>query len=251
MRNYLASVRRWGNKADVVFVDQVTPQAAARFVEARLSSGVSPVTVAVDFAAVLAILDHEERAGRFDPDVQQRVRRCAPALPRKRELTAPFLTREQVEAYCAGADDPLAVFVVRLACYTGLRASELAELDWADVDLQGRTLHVRRGKTGPRRVSLCAPAVNLLRGRAADRGLVLGGASAKALLERVRRGRAGSGLRVTLTLCRHTRASWWIAAGVPVALVAKALGHSVTICLKHYGGLSDGYDATLERGAAG
>lgn len=100
-------------------------------------------------------------------------------------------------------------------------------------------------------MSLCAPALELLRGRAADRGLVFGGASGKALLERVRRGRAGSGVRMTLTLCRHTRASWWIQAGVPVALVAKQLGHSVAVCLRHYGGLSDGYDATLERGAAG
>lgn len=138
MRNYALAVRRW-NKAGVRYVDQVTPQAASRFVAARLAGGVVPVTVAVDFSALLAILDHEERAGRFDPDVQQRVRRCAPALPRRRELTAPFLTREQVDAYCAAADDPLAVFVVRLAVYTGLRASELAGLDWQDVDLQGRT----------------------------------------------------------------------------------------------------------------
>lgn len=253
LRNYELARRRW-NKAGVIYMDQVTQKTAADFVSKRIAEGYAPSSVSAFFYALLAIVDHEERAGRFDPDTQQQVRRCAPLPPRRRELCAAFMTPEQLERYCAGADDDLAAFLVRFACYTGLRASELSGLDWSDVDLGQRTLHVRRGKTGPRRVSLCEPAIDLLRSRMASGlaiGPVFGGASGKALLERVRRARNSSGVPVTLTLCRHTRASWWISAGVPVALVAKQLGHSVAVCLKYYGGLADTYNPILEKGAAG
>lgn len=39
--------------------------------------------------------------------------------------------------------------------------------------------------------------------------------------------------------------------GVPIAKVAKWLGHSVEVCARHYAGISDAYDPEAERGAAG
>ncbi|MCW8138132.1 MAG: site-specific integrase [Planctomycetota bacterium] len=257
LNNYRVALRRWA-RAGVVKVDDVAPESAQRFVEGRLARGVQVQTVAVEFAAVMSLLDHEAIGGRFKPDLLQRIRRCAPSRPRKKELCAPFLSADQVEAFCVASDERTA-FLVRLACYTGLRASDLAALDWSDVDLGRRSLRVRKGKTGPRKVSLCAPAVDLLRPRLAS-GRVFGDVTARTLQEWVRGARAsqavkarreGCKVRVTLTLCRHTRASWWIQAGVPVAIVARQLGHSVAVCLAYYGGLSDDYDPILERGAAG
>jgi integrase len=52
---------------------------------------------------------------------------------------------------------------------------------------------------------------------------------------------------VDFTLLRHTRASWWVQAGVPLAKVAKWMGHSINICARHYAGLQPGYDTDCER----
>lgn len=249
LSNYSFALRRWA-RAGVVKVADVTPESAQRFVEGRLAAGRQPQTVAPEFSAVMALLDHEERAGRFKTTLLERIRRCAPTKPRRKELCAPYLTAEQVEQFCAAAETDLA-FLVRLAAYTGLRAGELARLAWGDVDLARRVLHVRKGKTGPRWVPLCSPALELLRPRVGLPGDRVLGATARALQERLRKARRVAGLKVTMTLLRHTRASWWIQGGVPIAVVAKALGHSVATCLHYYGGLDDAYSPVFERGAAG
>lgn len=245
MRNYRIALRRWA-ALDVCSLVDVSVVTAQRFVEARLARQ-QVQSVATDYMALLAVLAHLEATGRFPAASLADLRRCAPRPPKRRQLCAPFLTRGQVDGYCAGADDE-AAFLVRLACYTGLRATELSLLAWADVDVEARSLHVRRGKTGPRRVPLCAPAIDLLHPRLA-RGPVFGGVGARTLQDRVRA--ACTGVRVTLTLCRHTRASWWVQGGVPIAKVAKWLGHSVEVCARHYAGLVDAYDPAAELGAAG
>lgn len=254
IHNYEVALKRWA-ACGVVRTGDVSPESALRFVEARLCT-VNVQSVGTEYSALLAVLSHLERTGRYNAARLAEIRRCAPRAPKRKQFSASFLTREQMERYCAGADEE-AAFVVRLACFTGLRASELARLTWADVDLACRSLHVRRGKTGARRVSLCEPAIELLKareaatGRGYASGLVLGGVSARTLQDRVRAGRAASGVRVTLTLCRHSRASWWVQAGVPLAVVAKQLGHSVAVCVTYYAGLVDAYDPVVERGAAG
>jgi integrase len=247
LHNYEVALRRWA-ACGVRSVSDVTVESAQRFVEARLLR-CQVQSVATDFMALLAVLSHLETTGRFSATALAEVRRVSPRPPKRKQLCASFLTREQLDRYCAGADED-AARLVRSACYTGLRASELAHLAWSDVDLAGRTLHVRRGKTGARRVPLCAPAVDLL-APVAGTGPVFGGVGPRTLQDRVRWARAGSGVRVTLTLCRHTRASWWVAAGVPIAKVAKWLGHSVEVCARHYAGLADAYDPAAELGAAG
>lgn len=52
---------------------------------------------------------------------------------------------------------------------------------------------------------------------------------------------------VTFHLLRHTRASWWIQAGVALVKVAKWLGHSVEVCSTFYAGIRAEYDADVER----
>jgi integrase len=246
IHNYEIALNRWA-ACGVTRVGDVSVASAQHFVETRLQR-VQVVSVATDYHALLAVLSHLERTGRLLNAVLVALRRCAPRAPKRRQFSAPYLTAEQVDRFCGLADEETR-FLVRLACYTGLRASELARLEWADIDLGAKMLHVRKGKTGPRRVPLCAPAVDILSARLA-RGRVFGGVGARTLQERIRESR-GSGVRVTLTLCRHTRASWWVQAGVPLAKVAKWLGHSVAVCAHHYAGLADDYDPAAEQGAAG
>ena len=248
--NYEVALARWA-AGGVRAVADVSVATAQAFVERRLAT-IAVQSVATEYAALLAVLSHLECTGRFAAAALGELRRCAPRPPRRQQFSAPFLTREQFELYCAGAPAGTA-WLVRLACYTGLRASELTRLEWCDVDVQGRILLVGRGKTGARRVPLCAPAIALLRPLACGGpvGPVLGGVCSRTAQERVREGRTPESPRVTLTLCRHTRASWWVQSGVPLAKVAKWLGHSIEVCARFYAGLADAYDPAAELGAAG
>lgn len=243
IHNYEIALRRWA-ALGVRSVEDATVASAQAFVEARLRRNQSQ-TVATDFSALLAVLSHLERTGRFYAAQLVAIRRCAPRAGKPKQFSAAFLTPDQVRRYCAGAD-PAAALLVRVACYTGLRAAELARLDWLDVDMDTRMLSVRKGKTGPRRVPLCTPAIDALTPGRLESGHVFGGVTARTLQDRVRDGRAPGGPRVTLTLCRHTRASWWVQAGVPLAKVARWLGHSVEVCARHYAGIADAYDPSVE-----
>lgn len=80
-------------------------------------------------------------------------------------------------------------------------------------------------------------------------GFVLGAQriTVRAMLKRVARIGKRAGIPANLLLLRHTRASWWVQAGVSIAKVAKWLGHSVKICEMHYAGLRDGWDPDADR----
>lgn len=254
--NYADAIRRWERFAGVTTTADVTLEAARRFVDARLAT-CSPASVATEYHAVMAVCDAEERAGRFDAELLHRLRRLAPELPRKRALRAAFLTREQVEAAVAVAPHARAVLAIRLFSLTGLRLTELVRLRWEDVDLARRVLYVRSGKTGARRVSLCAPAVEVLeaalalKGNRPAVGQVVVDAGRRGVGQWLKLTSKRVGFRVTACLLRHTRASWWVAAGVPIAVVAQQLGHSIFVATKYYVGLSDDYNALVELGATG
>lgn len=248
--NYGVALRRWRAYAGVDRVGDVTPEAARAFVAARMAT-CKAQSVAVEFMAVLAVLDHLERAGQFDLEWLRQLRRLVPALPRRKELHAPFLTHAEVERAVAGAPHDRARFGIRLLTLTGLRAGEAASLLWSDVDVGARSLVVRGGKTGGRRVPLARAAIEVLQdARPTDTsGSVLGDVHRRSLQHWCARTSELSGVKITPVLCRHTRASWWVAAGVPLAKVARWLGHSVFVCARYYAGLADNYDPDVERGA--
>lgn len=137
-----------------------------------------------------------------------------------------------------------------VAVFTGLRRGELLHLAWTDVDLARRELRVRRDTTktdaGKRRVALDDRAVGALVawqfaqeaeraawGKAyADSGLVftyedgrpLKLQYATRLFDKLR---VAAGLpEMTLHGLRHQQASLQLAAGTPLAVVSKRLGHS-------------------------
>lgn len=142
-----------------------------------------------------------------------------------------------------------------------MRAGELCRLRWRDVDLAARLIYVRSTPAAPtktrrsRVVSIVAELLPMLtearRGQNPD-GFVLGSQiTVRGLHKRVKRAGKRAGLEVNLLICRHTRASLWLAAGVPMAKIAKQLGHSVAVCERFYAGLRETFDPDLDRVASG
>jgi integrase len=151
------------------------------------------------------------------------------------------------------------------AMYAGLRRGELMALRWTDIDLRAGTIDVRRSwdpEHGPgdtknrnrRRVPIAATlrehlAVERLRqphgvalcfGLAANRPF-----RADRLQERADNAWKNAELeRLTLHDCRHTFASFAIAAGVNAKALSSYMGHSsVAITLDRYGHLMPGNEA--------
>ena len=156
------------------------------------------------------------------------------------------------------------------ALYAGLRRGELQALRWEDVDLKRGRIDVRRSwdsKEGPiepkskagRRV-VPIPRVlhtELASHRAAagwPAGLVFGRDAERAfdpgtVTKRARRAWAAATLKpIGMHECRHTFASFMIAAGVNAKALAAYMGHaSVTITFDRYGHLMPGNEAEAAR----
>jgi integrase len=134
-----------------------------------------------------------------------------------------------------------------IAFYGGERRSELDRLEWPDVDLDAQMIHVRASKSEAgtnRRAPFAAPLVAILRhaflrqGRTAS-GRVLGrvGVLSSRLAERADRAwtkHEPPMERVTLHECRHTYASYLMAAGYTLREIMEYLGHSSLAATERY-----------------
>ena len=141
--------------------------------------------------------------------------------------------------------------VLQAAVRFGLRLGELLGLDWGDVDLKGRVLHVRRQwtkygeltppktKRGKRRVPLTDDDVSFLRGlrsdkiRQADEPVFLSRTGTRLSHRNVQRrgfeaARDLAELPETLTFhdLRHAFASIAYSLGVTLMMLSEVMGHS-------------------------
>jgi integrase len=150
------------------------------------------------------------------------------------------------------------------AFYAGLRLGELQALEWGAVDLERAIIRVEWGwdprvgrvapksSAGKRVVPIASVLMRHLRGQreTGGRGLVFGREDGRAFAPssvalRAETAWAIAGLRrIGLHECRHTFASFMIAAGVNAKALSTYMGHaSVTITFDRYGHLMPGNEA--------
>jgi integrase len=143
-----------------------------------------------------------------------------------------------------------------LAFYAGLRRSEMDRLQWADIDLERLWLVVRKSKSAAgtgRRLPIAAPLkpilmrASMLQGRP-ERGRVLGRVSVTSGRLTPRAIRAWSAAVATakqrneelvlepigLHECRHTYASFLMAAGYTLRELMEYMGHSSLQATERY-----------------
>lgn len=127
-----------------------------------------------------------------------------------------------------------------LAFYAGLRRSEIARLEWRDVDLGGLSLVVRRSKSDAgtgRRIPIAEPLAPILESIAWQHGvnIDIGSISLVSpvsvmsgkLAERARKAWAAAKLQpIGLHECRHTYASLLVASKYTLKEVMDFMGHA-------------------------
>jgi integrase len=251
------------------------------FVDRLARDGLSRSRIANHLAVVRAIYSWACRPSR----------RLVPANPTigvelppvdevKRDRAA---TADEAEALLAPLS-PADRVPYALAFYAGLRRSEMDRLQWPDVDLERLWLVVHKSKSDAgtgRRLPIAAPLKpDLLRAfmlqRRPERGRVLGGVSvtsgrlarrvdkawAKAVADARDDGQPLTLEPIGLHECRHTYASFLMAAGYTLRELMEYMGHSSLQATERYvkllpqpaagpDGAADRLNAYLERAGKG
>jgi integrase len=149
-----------------------------------------------------------------------------PALPaaRKRRLQSNEL--ERLIDGCKKGRSPLLAPAIRLAVETGLRRGELVNIQWAELDLVARTLHVPITKTGhARTIPLTQTAIRIFESlpRVDDRALPSTANAIRLAWVRLKRRVGVDDLR--FHDLRHEAISRFFELGLSVPEVALISGH--------------------------
>jgi len=145
--SYALAVRVWSDQLGTIPVQKLTRQDVQRVTDRLLRTGGrdgkgrSPRTVALALQLLSEALDLAIDDDVIRTNVARRVKRPA---QRRREMST--WTADQLRSFLGHVDgDPL-VGLWHLSC-RGLRRGEVLGLRWQDVDLTGRTIHVRQTRT--------------------------------------------------------------------------------------------------------
>lgn len=176
------------------------------------------------------------------------VRRFA-STPRERYLSARELsrfTRTLDLAEEKGWFHPSVIPALRLLLLTGARKTEILSMKWEWIDFEQRFVTLPDSKTGPRKIYLPEAAVDVLNGVTRLKGnpYVFWGAKTGDFYKELKKP-----FKRILDLAeiadfrvhdlRHTHAAHAVIAGVPLNVIAKALGHSQTRTTERYAHVDD------------
>ena len=124
-----------------------------------------------------------------------------------------------------------------LCLFTGSRRGNIASMEWGEVDLEGALWHIPGSKTKnkrPNTVSLCAPALAILRTRHEQRnGSPYVFPAFKGDGHMIDPRKAWNRILAASSLAdlhmhdlRRTQGSWQAAMGISLAIIGKSLGHA-------------------------
>ena len=245
---------------------EVDAASIRRFVEAKLADGLSPTTVGHCVRLLSTFFADVVEMGHAPANPVASLPRSTRRLYRSTyDTTAtPFLqTLADVRRVFLALPEPVGV-AFAVGALAGLRTGEVLGLDWRDVDLAGRRIHVRQqvrggklgvlkddeGRAAPLQTSL-APILAAWRLKTGGVGLVFKpayptrGGRPDRPAQFVRPHTLHKYLRAALKSCglppltwyeatRHTFASLWVLGGGSIELLSKILGHSSVAVTQHY-----------------
>jgi integrase len=163
-----------------------------------------------------------------------------------------YLSQDEVKRFleaCDNCDNVVIASGLRLLLFTGLRSREVFHLPWADVNVEERSIYLRKTKAGKaRRVLLSNVAwVEIERMRALHDGqhkfVFPGQHPGQPVMQphRCFRGLLAAAKIKDFRIhdLRHTHASYLVQSGATLFEVQKALGHSSSDMTQRYAHLAD------------
>lgn len=226
-------------------VDEVDTRDVRRFLMTEEKRGNVLSTVASKIHRLSSLYKWLEREELIEKNPMLRI--DAPKLPKRQPRWLTHEEIEQVREIARGMDRLL----LEVLYSSGLRVSEAVALDWADLDLNSKTVTVRDGKGGKsRQTMLSTRAVMLLRQyqdkRADNDPWVFQSQfrrrmSKESIERRIRNlgDRAGLRRRLTPHRLRHSFARHLLEAGMPPDVLQALMGHEDIRTTQGYSGLPE------------
>lgn len=228
-----------------------------------LSEGVSPAVANKSLRCLRAMLRWGRRMGLTETRAAEDTR----SLPAPDPEPPRAYTRSEIERIVSGCKLLRDAVLIEVAAYSGLRASELFALRWADVDLTPgkERIHVRaamdvggrrkqpKTKRGKRTAGLLQPGADALRrwSEYGTTGLVfkntIGGSLGTNWYHRELPAiRSDCGIHVTMQRLRDTYATLLVESGLPQATTMRWMGHeSIATTLRYYADSFEDHDAAM------
>lgn len=154
----------------------------------------------------------------------------------KRDKTLPIvLSKNEIEDMITATRNFSYRTMIMLMYASGMRASEVTNLKWGDIDFQRNTLHIKLAKGGKDRIIMLSPKVkkNLLNLDIKKEGIVFktnrGGKYSLRSIELIVKKaaqKAGIKKKVTPHSLRHSFATHLLEQGVDIRYIQKLLGHA-------------------------
>ena len=228
------------------------------WMQKRLESGLAAKTVHTDYSLIKGcLLEAVEMDMALSPQLFRVTPPKLPALlPRflspaeSQRLQQTVLQATEAESFTAALDR--AWFLT--LCQTGIRSSELLDLHLGDFDFSQRRLFIHSGKNGDERIVYLTPVLTaalagylLWRPAVADDHfwLLAEGTPlrSKQVSYRLKKWGDSCSVHVSPHRLRHTFATQLVNQGMPLASVAKLLGHRKLDMTQHYARL---YEKTVK-----
>jgi integrase len=200
-----------------------------------LRRDLSPATRANDLAGLRAFY---RWAQRWDHRADDPTRRLDP--PKTPKGMPRPLGRADLHRLLATLPDELRR-AVALGAYAGLRVSEVAALDWADVDIEARRARVLGKGQKERLVALSALLIDQLLPDTGGNVVQAGGApyTPASLQRRVNRAIQSAGVEATFHQLRHRYGTLAYQATGDLIAVGRQMGHSSPVTTAIYAAASD------------
>jgi len=250
--SYGIAVKSFTNLMGEMLLKDITINDMELYKSRLLSRKVRPVSVNVYLRSLKAIFQRVEKWEYLHTNVMKKVELLR--IP-QREVT--YLSKDSFKTLLSVISDNQLKDVITVACYTGCRLGELANLQFQYIDLNSSTLKIANTdifetKSGKERV---IPMVSIVKNIILKRESLKGQSeyvfhknerplTQNYISRNFKRGvrKAGLSERLHFHSTRHTAASWMLMAGIGIHTVKEILGHSSTELIdKVYGHLSDRY----------
>lgn len=195
----------------------------------------------------------EAREGEYAPEMPKISKSLKKKINQNNNSRIRFLSRSEAKLLL-GELQKVSVLLYEkalISLHCGLRASEIFNLSWSQVDLEHGIFNVLDSKGQDRSVNMTQDVLAIM--KAKKKGdlsdLVFPGRKGKAsgqISQKFReianklfnQGVTDRRERVTFHTCRHTCASWMVKQGISLYLIQKVLGHSTIQVTERYAHLA-------------
>jgi integrase/recombinase XerD len=233
-RRFIGRFLDWLGEEGITEPQGITSQVARRYIAGLVGRGLQPSTVATHARYIRVFTNFLFEEGI----VEKEIRIKPPKVPEKRQRV---LSKPDLKRLIFACEKPRDTALLLVAVDTGLRRSELANLEWRDVDLSAGVVRVRAEGAKNRRFrttvigrktrAALAKHRRTIEHEPSDSVFGLGGSGIRMLLRRLGE---RTGVEVSCHDLRRTFATWSLRNGMSPLHLQSLMGHSSLEMVRKY-----------------